>query len=54
MIFEHFRDLAAATDGPVNADFENSCADDSETAAKDVRRRIAVGVAVLSVEDLDR
>lgn len=48
---EHFRDLAAATDVPLNADFENGFADDPDGVADNVARCIDTGVAGLSIED---
>src|ERR1700684_1819388 len=45
------RELAAATDIPLNADFENGFADDPSGVADNVTRCIATGVAGLSIED---
>lgn len=50
----HCRSLAAATDVPVNADFEDGFADDPETVAVNVRRLIETGVAGGSIEDFSR
>jgi len=50
-VLAHYRELAAATDVPLNADFENAFADDPEGVANNVTRCIATGVAGLSVED---
>jgi 2-methylisocitrate lyase-like PEP mutase family enzyme len=50
-VLNHYRELAAATDIPFNADFENGFADDPEDVAANVTRCIATGVAGLSVED---
>ena len=50
-VLAHYRELAAATDIPLNADFENGFADDPETVAENVTRCIATGVAGLSIED---
>jgi 2-methylisocitrate lyase-like PEP mutase family enzyme len=50
-VLAHCRELAEATDVPVNADFENSFADDPDGVAANVTRCIATGVAGLSVED---
>jgi 2-methylisocitrate lyase-like PEP mutase family enzyme len=50
-VLAHFRELAAATDVPLNADFENGFADDPATVAENVTRCIATGVAGLSIED---
>ncbi len=47
----HFRELAAATDIPVNADFEGGFADDPSAVAENVRRCVETGVAGLSIED---
>ena len=47
----HFSEIAAATDVPLNADFEGGYADDPERMAKNVTRCIATGVAGLSIED---
>jgi 2-methylisocitrate lyase-like PEP mutase family enzyme len=50
-VLAHYRELAAATDIPLNADFENGFADDPDGVAANVARCIATGVAGLSVED---
>ena len=50
-VLAHYRELAEATDVPLNADFENGFADDPEGVAANVTRCIATGVAGLSVED---
>jgi 2-methylisocitrate lyase-like PEP mutase family enzyme len=50
-VLAHFRELAAATDVPLNADFENGFAADPDGVAKNVTRCIETGVAGLSVED---
>jgi 2-methylisocitrate lyase-like PEP mutase family enzyme len=50
-VLAHFREIAAATDVPVNADFENGYAHDPEGVAKNVARCIETGVAGLSIED---
>ena len=50
-VLAHYRELAEATDVPLNADFENAFADDPEGVAANVTRCIATGVAGLSVED---
>jgi 2-methylisocitrate lyase-like PEP mutase family enzyme len=50
-VLAHYRELAEATDVPLNADFENGFADDPEGVAANVTRCIAAGVAGLSVED---
>ena len=51
MMLEHFREIAAATSLPVNADFQNGFADDPEAIAESVRLCVATGVAGLSIED---
>ena len=51
MMLEHFREIAAATTLPVNADFQNGFADDPEEVAESVRLCVATGVAGLSIED---
>jgi len=50
-VLAHCRDLAAATQLPVNADFQNGYADDPEGVAANVTACIATGVAGLSIED---
>jgi 2-methylisocitrate lyase-like PEP mutase family enzyme len=50
-VLAHFRELAAATDAPLNADFEDGLADDLESLADNVTRCVATGVAGLSIED---
>jgi 2-methylisocitrate lyase-like PEP mutase family enzyme len=50
-VLAHFSELAAATDVPLNADFENGFADDPDRVAENVARCIATGVAGLSIED---
>jgi 2-methylisocitrate lyase-like PEP mutase family enzyme len=50
-ILAHFREIAAATDVPINADFEGGFADDPDRMAENVTRCIATGVAGLSIED---
>ena len=47
----HIREIAAASDVPVNADFEDGFADDLDRMAENVTRCIATGVAGLSIED---
>lgn len=51
LMLEHFRELAAATSLPVNADFQNAYADQPEGVAKNVKLCIQTRVAGLSVED---
>jgi 2-methylisocitrate lyase-like PEP mutase family enzyme len=50
-VLAHFGEIAAATDVPVNADFEGGYADDPDAMAANVTRCIATGVAGLSIED---
>ncbi|MGB6538292.1 MAG: isocitrate lyase/phosphoenolpyruvate mutase family protein [Xanthobacteraceae bacterium] len=50
-VLAHFADLAAATDVPLNADFEDGFADGPEGVAESVRLCMATGVAGLSIED---
>jgi 2-methylisocitrate lyase-like PEP mutase family enzyme len=52
-VLAHFAEIAAATDVPLNADFENGFADadDLDTLARNVGRCVATGVAGLSIED---
>ena len=50
-VLAHYREIAAATDVPLNADFENAFADDPDGVAENVTRCIATGVTGLSVED---
>src|SRR5438128_3694156 len=51
MMLAHFREIAAATSLPVNADFQNGYADEPEGVAGNVTHCIATGVAGLSIED---
>lgn len=50
-VLAHFAELAAATDVPLNADFEDGLADTLDGLAENVARCIATGVAGLSIED---
>ncbi len=50
-VLAHFRELAEATDVPLNADFEDGFADDLDGVAENVTRCVATGVAGLSIED---
>lgn len=50
-VITHLRELCAATELPVNADFENGFADTAEGVAESVRLAIDTGVAGLSIED---
>ena len=51
MVLDHLRELAAATDVPLNADYENGYADEPDGVAANVRLAIDTGVAGLSIED---
>jgi 2-methylisocitrate lyase-like PEP mutase family enzyme len=44
-VLAHYRAMAAASDVPLNADFENGFADDPDGVAENVTRCIATGVA---------
>src|SRR5262249_3780218 len=50
-VLAHYRELAAATDIPLNADSENGFADDPDKVAANVTKCIATGVSGLSIED---
>jgi 2-methylisocitrate lyase-like PEP mutase family enzyme len=50
-VLDHLRFLAAATDLPINADFEAGFADEPEDVAANVTMAVATGVAGLSIED---
>lgn len=50
-VLDHLREMVAATDLPVNADFENGFAPDAQGVAESVRLAIETGVAGLSIED---
>ena len=47
----HLRAMVAATDLPVNADFESGFADTPEGVAESVRMAVETGVAGISIED---
>jgi 2-methylisocitrate lyase-like PEP mutase family enzyme len=51
MMLAHFREIAAATDVPLNADFEGGFADAPEGVAESVKLCVETGVAGLSIED---
>ena len=53
MALAHYRELAAAADVPVNADFENGYADDPDEVAENVELCVETGVAGLSIEDFN-
>jgi 2-methylisocitrate lyase-like PEP mutase family enzyme len=50
-VLAHLRTLCAATDLPVNADFESGYAADVDGVGESVRMAVATGVAGLSIED---
>lgn len=51
MVLAHLHELVAATDLPVNADFESGYARDAAGVAESVRLAVETGVAGLSIED---
>ena len=51
VVLAHLRDIVAATDLPVNADFENGFGAGPQEVAESVRLAIDTGVAGLSIED---
>ncbi|MEO6625881.1 MAG: isocitrate lyase/phosphoenolpyruvate mutase family protein [Burkholderiaceae bacterium] len=51
MALAHLRELVAATDVPINADFESGFASDAAGVAESVRLAVETGVAGLSIED---
>jgi 2-methylisocitrate lyase-like PEP mutase family enzyme len=51
VMLEHLRQIAAAVDVPVNADFENGYADDPHGVGVNVKLAVETGVAGLSIED---
>lgn len=51
MMLAHLRELSAAADIPLSADFEGGFADDPDGVAESVRLCCATGVAGLSIED---
>jgi 2-methylisocitrate lyase-like PEP mutase family enzyme len=50
-VLDHLRMLSAATDLPVNADFEAGFADSPEGVAANVTRAVDTGIAGVSIED---
>ena len=50
-VLAHLRTMCAATDLPINADFESGYAADAAGVAESVRMAIDTGVAGLSIED---
>lgn len=51
IVLAHLREMVAATDLPVNADFESGFGVDPQGVAQSVRMAIDTGVAGLSIED---
>ena len=51
MALAHLHEIVAATDLPVNADFESGFAPDAAGVAESVRLAVQTGVAGLSIED---
>jgi 2-methylisocitrate lyase-like PEP mutase family enzyme len=51
MMLSHFHEIAAATDVPLNADFEGGFADAPEGVEESVKLCVETGVAGLSIED---
>ena len=51
VVLAHLRTIAAATDLPVNADFESGYATTPEGVAESVRMAIDTGIAGISIED---
>ncbi len=51
IILAHLREMVAATDLPVNADFENGFGTDPAGVAESVKLVVETGVAGLSIED---
>lgn len=50
-VITHLAEMVAATDVPINADFEGGFAADAAGVAESVRLAVAAGVAGLSIED---
>jgi len=53
VVLDHLRALCAATDLPVNADFEDGFAAAPDEVAANAKLAVATGVAGLSIEDRD-
>jgi 2-methylisocitrate lyase-like PEP mutase family enzyme len=51
MVLAHLRELVAATDLPVNADYEHGYADAPEQVGENVRLAAETGIAGVSIED---
>ncbi len=50
-VLAHLRDLVAAVDVPVNADYENAFADDPDGVAASIAAACDTGIAGVSIED---
>ena len=50
-VLAHLREIVAATDLPVNADFEDGYGADPQAVAESVRLAVETGIAGLSIED---
>lgn len=50
-VLAHLSDLVAATDIPINADYENGFADHPDGVAESVTLAVGTGIAGLSIED---
>jgi len=50
-VLAHLREIVAATDLPVNADFESGYGADAQAVGKSVRLALETGIAGLSIED---
>jgi 2-methylisocitrate lyase-like PEP mutase family enzyme len=50
-VLAHLREMVAATDLPVNADFESGFGNDAAGVAESVRMAVDTGVAAVSIED---
>jgi 2-methylisocitrate lyase-like PEP mutase family enzyme len=51
LVLEHLHDMVAATDVPINADFESGFGADAAGVSESVRLAVETGVAGLSIED---
>jgi 2-methylisocitrate lyase-like PEP mutase family enzyme len=51
LVLAHLREMAAAVDVPLNADFEGGYAEDPDEVAANVRLAVATGIAGVSIED---
>lgn len=52
-VLTHLKEICAATDLPVNADYESGFADSTDELARSVKLAVEAGVAGLSIEDRD-